>query len=192
MRTGASRPPAAPVASLWQWGWHQVRAVLLCFVCMGTATHLHAEEMTEYQVKAAFLYNFAVFTEWPPGTASTLNLCLVGHDPFGTAMDELQGKSFGTYTLKVHRKKGLDSLGSCQIVFVASADIEHLPRVLGSVSGLPVLTIADTPGAIAQGVAINLRVARGHVQFDLNLPSLRRAGLGIGSGVLRLAVEVIR
>ena len=149
-----------------------------------------AEELPEYRLKAAFLYNFALFTEWPAEVGTTLNVCVYGKDPFGEEVEPLQGKRVGARTIAVHRKSSIDGLKGCEVVFVAPTSVGSLPRVLESLRGSPVLTVADTPGAASQGVALNMNVAQNKVTFEANLQAARGARLTLSSKLLRLATEV--
>lgn len=158
---------------------------LLCFVAP-----LRADNSAEYQIKAAFLYNFVSFTEWPAGLGSTLNLCVYGPDPFGSNLDKLQGKSVASRSLAVRRTASVEGLANCQIVFISQPAIGHLPRVLDSLRGKPALTVADTPGAAREGVAINMIMEQSKVKFEANLGASRSQGLELSSKLLRLATEV--
>src|SRR5690606_11584564 len=82
-RAGASWGPGAE---------GPIRAVLVLLGAGGGAAPARAGEPPEYQLKAAFLYNFALFTEWPADTVNTLRLCIHGRDPFGPELDDLQGR----------------------------------------------------------------------------------------------------
>ena len=155
---------------------------------------VRADELPEYRLKAAFVYNFLVFTEWPGatgGTGGSLNLCILGKDPFGAEIDGLQGKQAAGRSIALHRRTGTDPLKGCQAVFVAASAIDSLLRVLDSLQGLPVLLLADSPGALRKGVALNMGVALGKVNFEANLGAARSAGLTLSSKLLRLATEVL-
>ena len=154
------------------------------------APHARAEELPEYRLKAAFVYNFIAFTDWPAEVAPTLNLCIVGTDPFGADIDGLNGKTAQGRTIAVQRKPVHDSLRSCQVVFITTSAIEQLPRVLDALRGQPVLTVADSPGAMRRGVALNMNVAQGKVSFEANLQAARAHSLALSSKLLRLATEV--
>ena len=159
---------------------------------LGVAAPARSQELPEYRLKSAFLYNFAAFTEWPAEVGATLNLCIYGADPFGAEIDPLNGKKVGERSLAVHRKATLESLKACQVVFVSSAAIGQLPRVLEALRGQPVLVVADAPGAVQQGAALNMNVAQGRVTFEANLVAARSARLNLSSKLLRLATEVIQ
>ena len=165
---------------------------LLGLAALGLAPRVHGEDLPEYRLKAAFLYNFAAFTEWPAEVGGTLNLCIFGADPFGAEIDPLNGKKVGERSLAVHRKTALDSLKGCQIVFVPGAALGQLPRVLDTLHGQPVLTVAESPGAVQQGAMLSMSVAQGRIKFDANLKAARGAKLDLSSKLLRLATEVVQ
>ncbi len=151
-----------------------------------------ADDPPEYRLKAAFLFNFALFTEWPAEVGGVINLCVDGTDPFGKEIDVLQGKAVGSRKIDVQRKHAGESLADCQIVFIAPSAIGRLPQVLESVRGRPVLTVADSVGAARRGVALNLDVNQNKVSFQVNLQATRAAGLNLSSRLLRLAAEVFQ
>jgi hypothetical protein len=151
-----------------------------------------SEELSEYRLKAAFLYNFAAFTEWPSQVGSLLNLCVYGRDPFGIEIDGLNGKSIGRRKLVVQREAGAGALKGCQIVFISAADMDQLPRLLDTLRGLPVLIVTESRGGARQGAALNMNLVQGRVTFEANLVAARAAGLHLSSRMLSLATEVIQ
>lgn len=152
-----------------------------------------AEDVPEYRLKAAFLYNFVLFTEWPATIGPTLLVCVVGRDPFGPEIDALQGKPVGARSVTVQRRAAGEALQDCHAVFIASSAMPALPRLLDRLRGQPVLTVADTPGAAAQGVALNMALSRsGGVTFEANAGAARASGLALSSKLLRVATEVHR
>jgi uncharacterized protein DUF4154 len=159
---------------------------------MWFAPPLRAEELPEYRLKAAFLYNFAQFTEWPADVGATLMLCVLGQDPFGKDLDALQGKSVGGRTLDVQRRAVNESLKGCQVVFFSSSAIASIPRLLEQLRSSPVLTVADSPGAARLGVALNMAVDGDRITFEANLAAARAAHIDLSSKLLRLATEVIQ
>jgi hypothetical protein len=167
-------------------------SALALLVSLSLGVTARADELPEYRLKAAFLFNFALFTEWPPEVGGIINLCVDGTDPFGKEIDVLQGKAVGSRTIDVQRKHPGESLKGCQIVFIAPSAIGRLPQVLESVRGLPVLTVADSVGAARRGAALNLAVGQNKVSFEVNLQAARAAGLNLSSKLLRLAAEVIQ
>lgn len=167
-------------------------ALLWLAAWLGVTTGVRADELPEYRLKAAFVYNFMLFTEWPAATGRTLHLCIHGKDPFGVEIDGLQGKLAAGRSIAVHRRAAGESLNDCQAVFIAASLADSLPRVLAGLQGQPVLTLADSPGAMQAGVALNMAVSQGKVSFQANLQAARRAGLDLSSKLLRLATEVVQ
>lgn len=149
-----------------------------------------AQELPEYRLKAGLLYNFAQFTEWPATVGNSLDVCVLGQDPFGPDLDALQGKAVGTRFIAVHRKSAGAPLTGCAVVFVASSAMGTLPRVLAELRENPTLTVADTPGAMRRGVILNMTPSQGKIAFEVNLKASRTAHLTLSSKVLRLATDV--
>lgn len=174
---------------------HRLRFWLIrAFGCLllGSMAPAGSQDIPEYRLKAAFLYNFAVFTEWPSETGSTLKLCIHGRDPFGAELDSLEGKKTGARTITLQRNVTVEAAKDCQIVFIASAAIGRLPAMSDAVRGLPVLLVAESPGAARQGAILNLSIEQSRVIFEANLEAARSARLTLSSRLLRLASEVIR
>ena len=159
---------------------------------IGFAPTALSDDLPEYRLKAAFLYNFALFTEWPADVGSTLNLCVYGKDPFGEELDGLQGKAVGDRRLAVRRISSIEALSACQIVFVAVPSGDGISRVLSALRGATVLIIADVPGAAKQGVALNMSVVNNKITFEANLTAARAANVKLSSKLLSLATEVFQ
>jgi hypothetical protein len=151
-----------------------------------------ASEVPEYRLKAAFVFNFLAFTEWPAGGDGSLNLCILGRDPFGAEINGLQGKSVAGRSIAVQRRSAGESLRNCQAVFITASMMDGLGGVLDSLKGQATLTIADSSGAARRGVALNMSVQQGRVSFEANLQAARGAGLNLSSKLLRLATEVVQ
>lgn len=169
-------------------------AGLVCVLYGGVVPPLAGAEPTlaEYKVKAAYLYNFISFTEWPDTVGAELRLCVYGPDPFGPELDALHGKGIGDRTLAVARISTVELLDTCDAAFLTRDVISNLPRILDRLRDRPVLTMADSPGAAREGVAINMRNAADRVVFDVNLDAVHAHGLNLSFRLLRLAGEVIR
>jgi hypothetical protein len=174
-----------------QWIARAARSAAAALACLLVpAPPAFAGDLPEYRLKAAFLFNFAVFTEWPTETPATLSLCIVGKDPFGEEIDALQGKAVGERHIAVRKGVAPDAVASCQIVFITDSAHGALAGVLQGLHGLSVLTVADSPGAAAQGVALNMSVVNSRVSFEANLEAARAARLNLSSKLLRLATGV--
>jgi YfiR/HmsC-like len=167
-----------------------IKQALVLLLVSSASVQARATELSEYQLKAAFLYNFAVFTEWPADVGTPLNLCILGPDPFGDEINDLQGKAVGNRTLAVLRKTTSQSLNGCHIVFITAQAIRSLPRVLDETRERAVLTVAESTGAARQGAVLNMAVAQNRVTFEASQAAARASRLTLSSKLLRLATEV--
>jgi hypothetical protein len=147
---------------------------------------------TEYQVKAAFLYNFARFVEWPPrvfaSSSAPLGVCVLGDDPFGEALDRaVLGKTLSDRALKVRRGKKLQELGGCEIMFISASERSRLPEILSELRYASVLTVGETEDFAARGGGVQFTLEDNHVHFIINVDATERAGLKLSSKLLSLA-----
>ena len=148
--------------------------------------------VSEYQVKAVFLYNFTQFTEWPTGTFPASNapivIGIVGEDPFGSTMDHLvRGEVVRGHPLVVRRLQADDDLRSCQVLFISRSEKARLPELLNKIKGSPVLTVGDVEGFAQQGGMVNLLLVNKTVKMEINPAVAEEAGLRISGKVLSLA-----
>ncbi len=153
-------------------------------------------EAQEYQLKAAFLYNFAKFIEWPPNTlgeeGSPIVVCVVGKDPFGAVLDQailyqtVQGRP-----MTVRRGEKLSELRRCHILFISSSEKKRLPEIFQALARANVLTVGEAERFVQLGGIINFVVEENKVRFEINVDNADRAGLKISSQLLRLA-RVVR
>jgi hypothetical protein len=150
--------------------------------------------LSEYDVKAAFLFNFTKFVEWPPSAfgdeRSLLKICVLGDNPFGKTLHALMGEEVGGRRLLLAHLENLKNLESCHVLYVSRSERERLSQILTAVRSAPVLTVADTPGFIDQGGMINFILEGTKVRFDVNQEAAERAGLKISSRLLALAKHV--
>jgi len=166
--------------------------LLVSLLSAHAATPAEAPTADEYQIKAAYLYNFATFTEWPEPLSAQVSLCIYGPDPFGDTLDAaLAGKDIGGRPLTIIRTNSVEGLPDCSMVFVSAAVISNLPRVLDTLRGHSVLTVADSPGAAAAGVMLNMQQQSNRIGFEANLGEARQHRLSISFQLLRLAPQVI-
>jgi len=150
---------------------------------------LLAETGTEYEVKAAFLYKFANFVEWPAdeGT-SPLGICVLGQDPFGLALDRVvKGKFINGREFMIRRLRTNDVADDCHILFIGASENRQLTQILNRLRGLPVLTVGDVAGFCENGGTINLVVSGKRVRLEINPASAERARLLLSSRLLSLA-----
>lgn len=162
-------------------------ATCILLVALFGASGAWAKDI-EYDVKAAFIYNFAKFVKWPEGT-SKITFCIVGKNPFGASTDGVDGKPVADKTFKVALTGALNA--ACNIVFIAESERGRLASTLESIKGDGVLTVADTEGFAARGVMINFFIdEEGRVRFEVNNEAMKKGGVIIGSQLLKLGKVV--
>ncbi len=151
----------------------------------------------EYQIKAAFLFNFARFVEWPAAafgsSDSPLSLCVLGEDPFGSALDEtVRGEKVRDRRLEVRRTSEVVDLDACQLVFVSASERSRLAEILSALGSRSVLTVGEVEEFAARGGVINFVLVDNRVRFEINPGAAKRSGLKISSELLRLGRIVDR
>jgi len=150
-----------------------------------------ADQLSEYQIKAGFLYNFATFTEWPQSVGNNLKLCIYGQDPFGKSIYDLDNKAVGKRLLTV-RSDNSAAIDNCHIVFIATSAHAEITTITNKFKGKPILFVADSPNATEQGVALNMIKKNNRMVFEANLSAARKNGLAISSRLLQMATKVVR
>ncbi len=153
-----------------------------------------AQEYGEYEVKAAYLYNFARFAKWPPAVftedSSPLVLCILGKNPFGGALDALTGKVVDTHAIRIQPMTGLPgvaALRGCHLLFISRSEQGRLLQLLATLESLPVLSVSDIDGFAQSGGMIGLVERDRRIHFDINLAVVQRSGIRLSSQLLKLA-----
>jgi hypothetical protein len=171
---------------------------LLSLILGGSGLEVRADgnASSEYQVKAAFLFHFAQFVDWPAeafkGADSPLTYCTVGEDPFHGALDaSLNGKMIGARALRVQHFKQVQETQECQVLFLGTAEKKTLAAVLGRLKGEPILTVGESENFAQGGGIIGFFLEENKVRFDINLDAAARARLKISARLLALAKTVI-
>jgi hypothetical protein len=162
--------------------------LFVVFSCL-TAT---AQTATEDQIKAAYLFNFAKFVEWPaealPDAASVMNFCSLGRSATVDQMESgLGGKSVNGHLIKVHRLGKVDEIKDCQVVFVSTAIGREQQHWLQAAKGRAVLMVGEAPGFARSGGMIGFITENGRVLFEINTGSAEESHLKISSKLLALA-----
>ena len=172
--------------------------ILTLILLAGAALQLRAQApaFDEYQVKAAFLYNFAKFVEWPPGTFANSNepigICVVGQNPFGSALDDMvRGKKIGDRAFAVRRLPDTQQASKCQILFIGAAEWKRTPALLEALKGAGILTVGETDDFTALGGVIGFRLEGTRVRIQIALETAERTRLRISSKLLSLA-EIVK
>lgn len=148
------------------------------------------EVTSESQLKAAYLVNFLKYVEWP-GTRTTINICLFGHDSLLPYLAHYEGRQIASRELRVRKISSPEQLADCQELFMPETEEARAGTVLRWVDRQAILTVSDAETFIRDGGAIALIRTEGRLQFDINNDAINRAGLKASSQMLRLARQII-
>lgn len=167
----------------------------------------------EYQIKAAFLYNFTMFVDWPKEKMADSNepiiIGIIGKDPFGNAFEPIKSKLARERKVIIKRLEGLkelkksgkkdttelnqeiDAIKKCHLLFICRSEQKKLREIIDLVKGHSVLTIGDMPGFLEASGIINFVMEEKKVRFEINLTAAKQAKLQISSKLLRLAKRIV-
>ena len=166
-----------PVAMLW-------------FVMGGSCGSEALAQAQEHELKAAFIYNFISFTEWPIKIGSNVNVCTMGKDPLIISLDALQKKIAKGGIIVVHHLRVEDEVKDCHVIFISDSERSNFPKILSRLKSMPILTVTDSEGFAAQGVMIELALEERRIVFKINIQAAKQAKLMMSSKLLRLAKVV--
>lgn len=169
---------------------------LSLIVLLAIRVHAQAAVADEYQVKAAFLYNFAKFVEWPPGAFRSaqdpITICVLGPNPFDDSLKEaVRGKTLDGRMFVVRQTLDVQQGTGCHILFVNPSERMRFQSMLEALRTNSVLTVGETPGFAAEGGIVNFKLQGGKVRLEINVDAAERAKLRVSSKLLSLA-EIIK
>ena len=192
-------------------------AVLLCLLLLLTCqdcSGAQSAEYKEYEVKAAFIYNFLKFVEWPKEkqtfSPNEITIGVIGQDPFGAAFDVFKDKQvkdcnvvvrrFDSYVkLKDAAEKGkaelsekIEGLKKCHVLFICDSEKANVADIIKLVKDHSVLTVGDMDGFLEAGGVANFVLEENKIRFQINATAADRAKLEIRSQLLRLAQKVVK
>ena len=169
----------------------QIAIGLFCLNIFSTPRLQAQEVLSEYQVKAAFLFNFLKFVEWPADAFADpfapIVIGIVGADPFGDALPQvIVGKTIQGRDLVIRRYRSGESLKNCHILFINAEEKKRFPQIIAGLSGTSVLTVADVDGFLDLGGIIQFRQENNHIRFAINVDAAAKSRLKISSKLLSL------
>ncbi|NIA02651.1 MAG: DUF4154 domain-containing protein [Planctomycetia bacterium] len=148
----------------------------------------------EYRVKAAYLYQFTKFVEWPdkefPDSKTPIRICVLGRNPFGESLDDFSSKTSQDRTLVVEYLASFQEIQRCHIVFISQSEKKYLSQILQLIEYSPVLTVSDMEGFAQRGGIIGLVIVRGKIRFEINSDASNHAGVKLSSKLLEVATLV--
>lgn len=169
---------------------------ILAFASLSCISYGQEPKPSEYQIKAAYLYNFSRFVVWPERTVMSdarFEICVWGTDPFGVILDDtLAGESVQGRRLIARRISKSQEAVTCRILFVSVSEGDRLKEILGAVDKTNVLTVSDIPRFLQRGGMIQFVLEKGKVRFEVNLTNATQGGLTLSSDLLKVAVAVRR
>jgi YfiR/HmsC-like len=184
--------------AVFQSGWPPLAGVVVTLALFGTAGLLAQQPRpNEYQVKAAYLYNFGKFVEWPAiATAANHDpflICVLGKDPFGTSLDAtIAGEAINGERVLAKRVSKPQEALNCRVLFISSSEEAQLKEILATLAKASVLTVSDMPQFTRGGGMIQFVQEASRVRFEVNLTVAERAGLTLNSQLLKVAISVRR
>jgi hypothetical protein len=171
---------------------HWLLSVALAAQCWPLAAQA-LSAVPEYKLKAAFVYNFALFTDWPAAALAdggTFNLCINPDSAMRPALAELGGRSIKGGHIALHWLTDTDAVRNCHVVFLDSQDRDHWAQIKKTLSNANALTVSDDGDIGRDGAVIMLFLDNSRMAFDIDMNAARQAGLKLSSKLLRLARTV--
>jgi len=168
---------------------------VIAILSLMNCTRYAAQSATEYQVKAAYLFNFLKFVEWPqdspPDPQAKWVIGIVGDSPVGTELSKLaEGRNVLGRDLQIKKLQAADNLRSCNILFISETERKHVPAILTALRGSSVMTVADMDKFIESGGMVELGMDDARVRVTIDVGATDRAHLKISSKLLALARAV--
>jgi hypothetical protein len=176
--------------------WRLARRWLAALVLVGlppAGWGATSDSSLEYVVKAAYLFKFTPFIQWPAsafsGPSSPFNICVLGADPFGASLDQvLAGHQVGEHSVRVRRLMATDQPEDCQVLYAAASRAE-VAAALNKVRGAPVLTVTEQSLGV-RGAVVQFYLKDGHVRFMLDQAAAAANGMTISAKLLSLAAAM--
>ena len=178
--------------------WYRLVAAVAAWVLLFPFNlNSQKSKATEYDVKAAYLFNFARFAEWQAGSPAARNdtfaICVLGQDPFRAALDAVvTGETIAGKAVVARRITKPQEAVNCRVLFISSSEDSRLQEILGALDGACVLTVSDMPQFTRRGGMIQFVTDGSKIRFEINLANAGVAGLTLSSELLKVAVTVIR
>lgn len=173
----------------------KVRRFVCLWAMLFTACVASGQTGREYDLKAAFLFNFAQFVEWPPSASPPADepfvIGVLGQDPFGAILDEIvRNETVQGRPIVVQRFRSVDGVGRCQILFISASEDARAREILAALAGRGLLTVGESEPVAAAGGVIRFLVVNNKLRLRINVEAASREQLKISSKLLRLA-EVV-
>jgi len=168
-------------------------AVIICILILGCPKQAFAEDSSrrEYQIKAAYIYNFIKFVDWPAGSpqGSTTRICVLGSHPFAKYLDSLEKNKAKGKSIEIIHTSDSAALSDCNILYILK-DTPNFEHVLAKWSPSPILTVGENSSFLDKGGIINLVLAANKIQVHINQKQAKNVGFRISGNLLEIATVV--
>ena len=188
-----------------------VLAIFGCSLVSDVRSNSQSSQYKEYEVKAAFIYNFLKFIDWPKekmaNSGKQIIIGFIGENPFGPAADVFKNKKVEDRDVTLKYFGGLEqiekmpekdraaneeSLKNCHLLFICPSEQKQVSEIIEIVGKNGVLTVGDSDGFTKSGGVINFLMEDNKIRFNINLTAAEKSGLKIRSQLLRLAKKVYK
>ena len=165
-----------------------------CLIGLGHAGHAQTS-LSEYQVKALFLFNFAKYVEWPAGIFSgphaPITIGMVGTSPCAQYLQKaVEGKNVSEHPIDVRQVEKAEEMCHCQILFIGDSEKKRVGEILSGLKNRPVLTVGESEHFAQEGGVIGFVKKEGKVRLEIDLKAARDANIEISSKLLSVADSV--
>jgi hypothetical protein len=176
----------------------EIAAVIVTIAILGTGrtraggpTRLDASSKV-YEIKAAFIYNFAQFTQWPDSAFSSSDapfvLGVIGETPLEPAMEQvLNGKAVAGHPIVLKHLDTTSQISGCHLLFISESSESHLDDIFNVIGNQPILTVGETTKFMTAGGIIRFFIADGRIRFEIDPDAADKAGLRLSSRLMSLA-----
>jgi len=168
--------------------------LLLALVCWAVG-QTSAWARSEYEVKAAYLYNFTKFITWPQTSAQAdepIDLCIYGEDPFRTLLEPISRLKALGRPLRLQYPKEATAISGCEVLFISASEARFADELLAKAHAEQILTVSDIRDFAREGGMIGFVTVGNVIRFQINLQAARSAGLQISAKLLELAQDVLQ
>jgi preprotein translocase subunit Sec61beta len=171
--------------------WRAIALPVAALVLFAAACPLRAE-VRDYEVEAAFLFNFTIFANWPDGTfadpAQPIVIGVLGDDPFGSFLDKtVDNERVGNRALVVRRYRHVEDVRACQVLFISRSEAAHLDKTIAALRGQSVLTVSDIDHFTDEGGMVRFFEEGNHIKIGIDVDAVKASGVTISSKLLQIA-----
>jgi len=170
----------------------RLRLWVIAGLLMCASQTAHADPSKEYEIKAAFLYNFTQFVDWPTNSFADANAPLtigvLGNDPFGDSLEEIvHGEKVDGHPLVVKHFQAGDVIKECHILFIGQSESKRMNEIFADLKGRCILTVGETDGFAQNGGMIRFVTEKNKIRLRINVDAAKAVNLSLSSRLLRLA-----